>query len=155
MCSFKRSSRLTFRVKSTLCNFDEAGFPRLPRKIDVPAWFRSRSRGPICTGGHLAVRGATESKVRLFPFCLAERQVSPSARPPPLLPPSPLEEYTSSCFCCHRASHAPSACACTRARRISRYSRTSGSWSDGYIGSNACGRSDRSLARANELENLV
>lgn len=36
---------------------------------------RDIARGPICTGGHLAVRGAVESKVRLAPFCLAERQV--------------------------------------------------------------------------------
>lgn len=99
------------------------------------------------------MRGATESKVRLAPFCLADRQVSPSVlRSPPLpsllvpgrvhqlvlLLPSRLLQRTQ-----------------TRARRISRYSRTSGSWSDGYISSSACGVSDGSLARANELGNVA
>lgn len=87
-------------LKSSLCN---SGFPRLSRKIDVPARYSSRSCGPICTGGHPAMRGATESKVSLAPFCLAERQVSPSAlRSPPL--PSLLVPGRVHCFCCHRAS---------------------------------------------------
>lgn len=102
---------------------------------------RDRARGLICTGGHLAARGATESKVRLVPFCLAERQVSPSARPPP---PPPLLPLASPHLTPGRVSTLVRAFvaiapltrtrAHMHARRISRYSRTSGSWSNGYIG---------------------
>lgn len=129
-------------------------FPRLSQKIDVLARYSSRSCGPICTGGHPAMRGATESKVRLASFCLAERQVSPSA----LRSPSPLASLLVPGRVHQLMLLLPSRLlrrTQTRARRISRYSCTSGSQSDGYISSSACGMSDGSLTRANELGNVA
>lgn len=76
--AFESSSFRQPGVRKSQASAHASRIPTLVRKIDFPA----RSRSNLHRWPSPDVRGTTESKVRLAPFCLAERQASSVCRAP-------------------------------------------------------------------------